>query len=144
MSQSSTLFIGMDVHKDTIAVAYVAQGHGAEVARSALLYRRLSPGNCDLFLRTILLTERRRQEESHVLRKCRPIAERLPTKCRVQTGGCGVMKRVDVLDWIDTNRLGRRNLTLARASPLRGRRYNRGARVETFRVFKMRFPKPRR
>src|SRR5215510_6809209 len=31
MSQSSTLFIGMDVHKNTIAVAYVAQDHGAEV-----------------------------------------------------------------------------------------------------------------
>ena len=30
MSQSSTLFIGMDVHKDSIAVAYVAQDHGAE------------------------------------------------------------------------------------------------------------------
>ncbi|HSF32086.1 MAG TPA: IS110 family transposase [Candidatus Tectomicrobia bacterium] len=32
MSQSNTLFIGMDVHKDSIAVAYVAQDHGAEVA----------------------------------------------------------------------------------------------------------------
>ena len=31
MSQSSTLFIGMEVHKDTIAVADVAQDHGAEV-----------------------------------------------------------------------------------------------------------------
>jgi transposase len=31
MSQSSTLYIGMDVHKDLIAVAYVAQEHGAEV-----------------------------------------------------------------------------------------------------------------
>ena len=31
MSQSSTLFIGMDIHKETIAVAYVAQDHGAEV-----------------------------------------------------------------------------------------------------------------
>lgn len=31
MSESSTLFIGMDVHKDSIAVAYVAQDHGAEV-----------------------------------------------------------------------------------------------------------------
>jgi len=31
MSQSRTLFIGMDVHKGTIAVAYVAPDHGAEV-----------------------------------------------------------------------------------------------------------------
>lgn len=31
MSQSSTLYIGMDVHKDSIAVAYVAHEHGAEV-----------------------------------------------------------------------------------------------------------------
>jgi methylmalonyl-CoA mutase cobalamin-binding subunit len=31
MSQSSTLYVGMDVHKDSIAVAYVAQDHGAEV-----------------------------------------------------------------------------------------------------------------
>src|SRR5499426_213714 len=31
MSQSRTLFIGMDVHKETSAVAYVAQDHGAEV-----------------------------------------------------------------------------------------------------------------
>jgi transposase len=31
MSPSSTLFVGMDVHKDSIAVAYVAQDHGAEV-----------------------------------------------------------------------------------------------------------------
>src|SRR5215475_12383129 len=32
MSQSNTLFIGMDVHKDSIAVAYVAQDHGAVVS----------------------------------------------------------------------------------------------------------------
>src|ERR1700746_3285208 len=31
MSQSRTLCIGMDVHKATMAVAYVAQDHGAEV-----------------------------------------------------------------------------------------------------------------
>ena len=31
MSQSRTLFIGMDGHQDAIAVAYVAQDHGAEV-----------------------------------------------------------------------------------------------------------------
>ena len=28
---SSTLYVGMDVHKDSIAVAYVVQDHGAEV-----------------------------------------------------------------------------------------------------------------
>jgi transposase len=31
MPQSSTLYIGMDVHKASLAVAYVAQDHGAEV-----------------------------------------------------------------------------------------------------------------
>ena len=31
MAQSRTLFMGMDVHKDTIAVASVAQDHGADV-----------------------------------------------------------------------------------------------------------------
>jgi transposase len=31
MHQSNTLYIGLDVHKDSIAVAYVAQEHGAEV-----------------------------------------------------------------------------------------------------------------
>ena len=31
MSQSSTLYIGMDVHKDSMAVASVAQEHHAEV-----------------------------------------------------------------------------------------------------------------
>ena len=31
MPQSRTLYIGMDVHKDAIAVADVAQEHGAEV-----------------------------------------------------------------------------------------------------------------
>ena len=31
MAQSSTLCIGMDVHKDAIAMAYAAQDPGAEV-----------------------------------------------------------------------------------------------------------------
>ena len=31
MSQSRTLSVGMDVHKESIAVASVAQAHGAEV-----------------------------------------------------------------------------------------------------------------
>ena len=31
LSQSRTLFIGMDVHTETIAVAYIAPDHGAAV-----------------------------------------------------------------------------------------------------------------
>ena len=31
MPQSSTLYVGLDVHKESIAVAYVAQDHDAEV-----------------------------------------------------------------------------------------------------------------
>ena len=44
MSQSRTLFIGMDVHKDSIAVAYVAQEHGAEVASLGTI----GPRQCDI------------------------------------------------------------------------------------------------
>jgi transposase len=44
MSQSSTLFIGMDVHKESIAVAYVAQTHGAEVTSVGAIGTR----QCDM------------------------------------------------------------------------------------------------
>ena len=44
MSQSSTLFIGMAVHKATIAVAYVAQEHGAEVTSLGTIGTR----QCDI------------------------------------------------------------------------------------------------
>ena len=44
MAQSSTLFIGMDVHKETIAVAYVAQAHGAEVTSLGTIGTR----QCDI------------------------------------------------------------------------------------------------
>ena len=44
MSQSSTLFIGIDVHKDSIAVAYVAQEHGAEV----MFLGSLGTRQCDI------------------------------------------------------------------------------------------------
>ena len=40
MSHSSTLLIGMDVHKDSIAVASVAQAHGAEVVSLGTLGTR--------------------------------------------------------------------------------------------------------
>ena len=44
MSQPRTLFIGMDVHKESIAVAYVAQDHGA-----AVTYLGTSaPRQCDI------------------------------------------------------------------------------------------------
>ena len=44
MSQSSTLYIGMDVHKDSIAVASVAQEHHAEVVSLGTIGTR----QCDI------------------------------------------------------------------------------------------------
>src|SRR5215475_13666129 len=44
MPQSRTLFIGMDVHTETIAVASVAQEHGAEVTSLGTMGTR----PCDL------------------------------------------------------------------------------------------------
>ena len=44
MAQSHTLFIGMDVHKDILAVAYVAQEHGAEVTSLGTIGTR----QCDI------------------------------------------------------------------------------------------------
>ena len=44
MAQSSTLYIGMDVHKDSIAVAYVAQDHDAEVVSLGTIGTR----QCDI------------------------------------------------------------------------------------------------
>src|ERR671930_451786 len=44
MSQSSTLYVGMDGHKESIAVAYVAQTHGAEVVSLGTIGTR----QCDI------------------------------------------------------------------------------------------------
>jgi transposase len=44
MNQSSTLYIGMDVHKDAIAVAYVAKDHDAEVVYLGTIGTR----HCDI------------------------------------------------------------------------------------------------
>ncbi len=44
MSQSSTLYIGLDVHKEAIAVAFVAQDQGAEVSYLGTIGTR----QCDL------------------------------------------------------------------------------------------------
>ena len=44
MSQSSTLYVGMDVHKESIAIAYVAQEHGAEVVSLGTIGTR----QCDI------------------------------------------------------------------------------------------------
>ena len=44
MSQSNTLCIGMDVHKESIVVAYVAQDHGAEVTSLGTIATR----QCDI------------------------------------------------------------------------------------------------
>ena len=54
MSQSSMLYIGMDVHKDTIAVAYIAHEHGAEVTYLGTIGTR----QCDIdhLIRTLQST----------------------------------------------------------------------------------------
>lgn len=44
MTQSTTLYIGLDVHKDSIAVAYVGEDHGAEVVFLGIIGTR----QCDL------------------------------------------------------------------------------------------------
>ena len=44
MTQSTTLSIGLDVHKDAIAVAYVSQDHAAEVIFWGIIGAR----QCDL------------------------------------------------------------------------------------------------
>jgi transposase len=44
MAQSRTLYVGMDVHKESIAVAYVAQNHGAEVVSLGTIGTR----QCDI------------------------------------------------------------------------------------------------
>src|SRR6266545_3690998 len=68
MSQSRTLDIGMDVHKDSIAVAYVAQDHGAEVTDLGALGTR----QCDI---------------DHLVRK-RP-SKATPLICVYEAGPCG-------------------------------------------------------
>ncbi len=44
MPQSSTLYVGLDVHKDSIAVAYVAKDHDAEVISLSTIGTR----QCDI------------------------------------------------------------------------------------------------
>jgi transposase len=44
MNQSSTLYVGLDVHKESIAVAYVAQAHHAEV----VYWGTIGTRQCDL------------------------------------------------------------------------------------------------
>src|SRR6266850_704941 len=44
MTQSTTLYIGLDVHKDSIAVAYVSQDHAAE----GVFFGTIGTRQCDL------------------------------------------------------------------------------------------------
>jgi transposase len=44
MAQASTLFIGLDVHKETLAVAYVAEEREAEVVALGTIGTR----QCDI------------------------------------------------------------------------------------------------
>jgi transposase len=51
MAQSSTLFIGLDVHKETIAVAYVGEERGAEVVALGTIGTR--QGDIDKLIRKL-------------------------------------------------------------------------------------------
>ena len=51
MAQSRTLYVGMDVHKESSAVAYVAQDHGAEVLSRGTIGTR--PCDSDKLLRPL-------------------------------------------------------------------------------------------
>ena len=51
MHQSSTLYVGMEVHKESIAVAYGAQAHGAEVIALGTFGTR--PGDIDTLIRKL-------------------------------------------------------------------------------------------
>jgi len=61
MNYSNTLFVGLDVHKEAIAVAYVAEAPGAEVLSLGSigtrqcdidkLVRKLKPASCSSSMR---------------------------------------------------------------------------------------------
>jgi transposase len=51
MHQSSTLYVGMDVHQESIAVAYVAKAYGAEVVSLGTVGTR--QGDLDRFIRKL-------------------------------------------------------------------------------------------
>ena len=79
MAQSRTLYVGMDVHKDSSAVAYVAQAYGAEVVSLGTIGTR----QCDIdkFIRRLAV-----QEQAACLRlrsrSRRRLALSLPEKTR--------------------------------------------------------------
>jgi transposase len=58
MHQSSTLYLGMDVHQDSMAVASVAQDHGAEVIDLGAIGTR--PGDLDHLVRNMPSTATQR------------------------------------------------------------------------------------
>jgi len=59
MHQSSTLYLGLDVHKESIAVAYVAQAHHAEVVSRGHIGTR----QCDLDQ----LIQKRQSKSKHLI-----------------------------------------------------------------------------
>jgi hypothetical protein len=54
MSQSRTLYVGMDVHTESMAVASVAQAHGAEVVSLGTGRVTSCSGNCGRRVRRLL------------------------------------------------------------------------------------------
>ena len=85
MKQSSTLYVGMDVHKESIAVAYVAQDHGAEVVSLGTVGTR----QCDI---DKLIRQLPVEEPAAGLclrsRSLRLLAVSLPDEKRLRLLGC--------------------------------------------------------
>jgi transposase len=105
MSQSSTLYSGLDVHKDSLAVAYIAQEHGAKVISLGAIGTR--QGDSDQLIR------QRPSKATHLL-------------FVYEAGPCGYWLDRYLTNngydcWVVAPSLGRKPSGLARCSIHRGR-----------------------
>jgi transposase len=107
-SQSSTLYIGMDIHKDSIAVAYVAQEHSAEVTYLGSIGTR----QCDL---------------DNLIRKMQSKVKHLIFVYETGPCGCGLSRYLTKkghICWVVTPRLSSPKRRATAAKPTAATLYN--------------------